>query len=232
MNRGLSSDTRREPIHGGSTTASMRQMVSDDKPRPIPPNVYGTAATPFLSFNVKFAAMKNYCKITALFLLALISVPVVAGGVYQEPDDFINEVFDNKPPKADVLWLNKDLKKQIAEILDHKYRGLRVRYRSQDKRSVWILDEIGKEKPITAGIVINDGQIDRVKVLVFRESRGWEVRHDFFTDQFKQAKLEDNHRLDKNIDNISGATLSVRAVRKLAQIALLLDQHIQAKAIE
>ena len=176
--------------------------------------------------------MKMCYKITALFLLTLISGPVVAGGVYQEPDDFINEVFDNKPPKADVLWLNKDLKKQIIDILDHKYKGLRIRYWSQDKRSVWILDEIGKEKPITAGIVINDGQIDRVKVLVFRESRGWEVRHDFFTDQFKQAKLEDNHRLDKNIDNISGATLSVRAVRKLAQIALLLDQHIQAKAIE
>jgi Na+-translocating ferredoxin:NAD+ oxidoreductase RnfG subunit len=64
-------------------------------------------------------------------------------------------------------------------------------------------------------------------VLVFRESRGWEVRHDFFTDQFKLAKLKDENQLDKHIDNISGATLSVRAVRKLAQIALLLDKSIQ-----
>ena len=173
--------------------------------------------------------MKILSEIITLLLLSLVfSSVVIAGGVYQEPDDFINAVFDNKPPKADVLWLNKDLKKQIVDILDHKYKGLRIRYWSQEKRSAWILDEIGKEKPITAGIVINDGQIERVKVLVFRESRGWEVRHDFFTDQFKQAKLEANHRLDKNIDNISGATLSVRAVRKLAQIALLLDQQIQA----
>ena len=184
-------------------------------------------------YNVTFAAMKMYLKITALFLLFLVFSPVTAaGGVYQQPDDFINEVFDNNPPKAEVLWLNKDLKKQIEEILDHKYKGLRVRYWRQQKKSAWILNEIGKEKLITTGIVINNAQIEQVKVLVFRESRGWEVRHDFFTDQFKSVALKDNQQLDKTIDNISGATLSVRAVRKLAQIALLLDQQVQQKAAE
>ena len=187
----------------------------------------------FSVYKVKFAAMKMFLKITALLLFSLIfSTVTVAGGVYQEPADFINEVFDNNPPKADILWLNTELKKQIVEILDHKYKGLRVRYWSQEKMSAWILDEIGKEKLITAGFVVNNGQIEQVKVLVFRESRGWEVRHDFFTDQFKQAKLKDNHQLDKHIDNISGATLSVRAVRKLAQIALLLDQHVQHEVVE
>jgi Na+-translocating ferredoxin:NAD+ oxidoreductase RnfG subunit len=174
--------------------------------------------------------MKNYPNIITLFLLSLIfSAVTVAGGVYQEPDDFINEVFDNNPPKAEMLWLKKDLKKQIEEILDHKYKGLRVRYWRTQKKSAWILDEIGKEKLITTGIVINNAQIKQVKVLVFRESRGWEVRHDFFTDQFKSVALKKDHQLDKTIDNISGATLSVRAVRKLAQIALLLDQHIQGQ---
>jgi hypothetical protein len=151
---------------------------------------------------------------------------IYAGGVYQEPADFINQVFNNKPPKAKVLWLTKELKSQIVDILDHKYKGLRIRYWNNENKSAWILDEVGKEKPITTGIVISNGHIELVKVLVFRESRGWEVRHDFFTDQFKQAKLKDNHQLDKSIDNVSGATLSVRAVRKLAQIALLLDQQI------
>jgi len=167
---------------------------------------------------------------TIIFVICLSSVNALAGGVYQKPDEFINQVFDNNPPKAEILWLKKDLKKQITDILDHKYNGLRVRYWQQNqdlnKKSVWILDEVGKEKPITTGIVINNGQIELVKVLVFRESRGWEVRHDFFTDQFKQATLKSNHRLSQNIDNISGATLSVRAVRKLARIALLLDLEI------
>ncbi|MBN4063775.1 FMN-binding protein [Cardiobacterium sp. AH-315-I02] len=166
-------------------------------------------------------------KITILFLLTLISSFVVAGGAYQEPADFINEVFDNNSPKAKVLWLNKDLKKQIVNILQHKYKGLRVRYWHQGKKTAWILEEIGKEKYITTGFVINNNKIEQVKVLAFRESRGWEVRYDFFTDQFKQARLKENHQLDKTIANISGATLSVRALRKLARIALLLDQHVR-----
>jgi hypothetical protein len=166
--------------------------------------------------------------IISLGILVIASTPTAnAGGVYQEPADFINEVFDGKPPKADVLWLSKELKQQIVEILDHKYKGLRVRYWQIENRSAWVLEEIGKEKQITAGIVVNTGKIEQVKVLVFRESRGWEVRHDFFTDQFRQASLKQDNRLDKNIDNISGATLSVRAIKKLARIALLLDQQVQ-----
>lgn len=169
-------------------------------------------------------------------LLAMLAVcmptALVAGGVYQEPDDFISEVFDGKPPKAKVLWLNKELKQQMAEILAHSYKGLRVRYWLDEttSKSAWILEEIGKEKPITTGFVVRDGHIERVKVLIFRESRGWEVRHSFFTDQFKQVALTGNNQLNQRIDNVSGATLSVRAVSKLARIALLLDQQVQPAA--
>ena len=143
---------------------------------------------------------KCYLNIFLLFFGTL-SVPFVqAGGTYQEPADFINQVFDNAAPKPEVLWLNEELKKQVADILDHKYRGLRVRYWQQGKKSAWILEETGIEKLITTGIVINNRQIEQVKVLVFRESRGWEVRHDFFTDQFKQSALKDNHRLDNELE--------------------------------
>ena len=171
----------------------------------------------------------------SLGILIIASIPPAnAGGVYQEPDDFINQVFDNSAPKPQVLWLNKELKAQIVDILDHKYKGLRVRYWQQEldnkRRTAWILDEIGKEKPITVGIVVNDQKIELVKVLVFRESRGWEVRHDFFTKQFEQAALKDDTRLDRHIDTISGATLSVRALTKLARIALLLDMQLDEQA--
>ena len=177
------------------------------------------------------AAIKHLPLISLLLFGVLCCATAMAGGVYQKPDEFMNQVFNDKPPKADVLWLDKDLKKQIVEILDHKYKGLRIRYWQQDKKTVWILEEIGKEKLITTGIVINNSKIELVKILVFRESRGWEVRHDFFTDQFEHATLkhEDTPQLDKSIDNISGATLSVRAIRKLATIALLLDAKTQNK---
>ena len=60
--------------------------------------------------------------------------PANAGGVYQEPDAFISQVFDNAPTKPQVLWLNKELKAQIVDILDHKYKGLSLIHISEPTR--------------------------------------------------------------------------------------------------
>lgn len=149
-----------------------------------------------------------------------------AGGVYQQAEDFIAESFDGDTPEAKVIWLKGELKTKIESILQHKYKGFRIRYWQRDKRTAWVLDEIGKEKPITTGFVINDGRIELVRILVFRESRGWEVRHDFFTEQFDDSRLTEQDQLSNQIDNVSGATLSVRAVTKLARIALLLHATV------
>jgi hypothetical protein len=164
-----------------------------------------------------------------LLLLSVFSATAIAGGVYQEPDAFIAEVFADEPPKPEVIWPDRQLKAQMKDILGHDYNGLRIRYWKQAQRTAWILDEIGKDKPITTGFVINQGRIERVRVLIFRESRGWEVRHAFFTDQFDEARLNETTELDRTIDNISGATLSVRAVTKLSRIALLLDQTVRTQ---
>ncbi len=149
-----------------------------------------------------------------------------AGGVYQEPDAFIKEVFGDTKPEVKVLWPDAALKQQMQAILGHPYKSLRIRYWLHAKRSAWILDEIGKDQDITTGIVINDDKLETLRILVFRESRGWEVRHDFFTRQFDSARLNTDHQLNVNIDNISGATLSVRAVSKQARLALLLHKHV------
>ena len=72
------------------------------------------------------------------------------------------------------------------------------------------------------GIVINANKIEKVNILIFRESRGWEVRHPFYID----VKLNDKKELDKGIDGISGATLSVRAVNRLAVLSLYFHQIV------
>jgi hypothetical protein len=160
-------------------------------------------------------------------ILLLVTVEMaVAGGVYLEPDKFIQQSFGDHPPAVQVLWLNKELKQELQAILQHPYKGLRIRYWREGERRAWILDEIGKTKPITTGVVVNNNRIELIRVLTFRESRGWEVRHDFFTKQFEQAELTDSNTLNKAIDNISGATLSVRALTKVARIALLLHNTV------
>lgn len=168
--------------------------------------------------------MKHLIIGLVLFVLA----PHAGAETYQTHEDFLREVFSGDVPQPAVLWLTGTVRDQAKAILGHNPAQLRVRYWQQGPRSAWILDEIGKEKPITTGIVINNGEIERLRVLVFRESRGWEVRHDFFTDQFKQRSLSTDMKLDHQIDGISGATLSVRALTNLARLALYLHQQTPA----
>lgn len=156
-------------------------------------------------------------------LLCSITVSAFARGVYQTDADFLAETFNNAVPKSQVVWIKGDVKKSIAEILGHNYVGLRIRYWSEEFRSAWILEEIGKEEPITFGIIIAHGKVEAVKVLAYRESRGGEIRHPAFTRQFEAAKLKEQ-QLDRHIDGISGATLSVRAMTSVVRLALYLDE--------
>ncbi len=171
-------------------------------------------------------------KLTALLLAGLLGFsPALFGrGTYLEPAQFVAESFAFHPPQPRVLYLRGEVKQTVQSILGHRFPGLRIRYWMQDTRTAWILDEVGKERPITVGIVVDQGHIERVRILVFRESRGDEVRHPFFTEQFRGAGAGPEYRLDRHIDNIAGATLSVRAVRKLVRLALYLDQVVRRDA--
>lgn len=162
-----------------------------------------------------------------LFFILLCYLPIVGATEYQSQEDFVQEAFSDNPPKPKSFWIQKQLKQPVSEILQHSPGFLRTRYWMRDDKSVWIMNETGKTQPITIGIIIDNGKISLLKVLAFRESRGWEVKHDFFTDQFKQATLDKNLNLDKPIDGISGATLSVRALTKIAKLALFFDQQIR-----
>ncbi len=157
-----------------------------------------------------------------LFLL-LLGPAAQAAVTYQTPAEFLDFAFAGTPPEPQVVWLTGERKQIVEQILGHPYASLRVRYWRAGKRSAWILEEIGKELPITVGVAVDDHAIAAIRVLVFRESRGWEIRHGFFTDQFRDARLNADKQLDRHIDGISGATLSVRAMKKLARLALYLD---------
>lgn len=162
------------------------------------------------------------------FVLLLCGLPgVTAWGadVYQEPERFLEEAFQGEVPKPRMLWVTGSLKPRIKDILGRELGQLRVRYWARGARSAWILEEIGKERPITTGIVVNGDRIEHIKVLIYRESRGFEVRYPFFTDQFKNAELTEENRLNQAIDGISGATLSVHALKRLAALALYLHQQ-------
>lgn len=151
--------------------------------------------------------------------------------VFLAPERFIGNAFgEGAPPEVNRLWLTKALKPSIKSILGHDYPALRLRYWQRGSRTAWILEEIGKVRPITTGIVVDSGKISALQVLVYRESHGWEVKHRFFTDQFQGAQLTEGLRMNQPIDSIAGATLSVNALKKLGRLALYLDQQVQDSA--
>lgn len=158
------------------------------------------------------------------------SNPGWSRGIYQKPADFLSDTFQQNVPKPSVIWLRGEVRQAVSEILTHKPKALRVRYWLKDKTSAWILEEIGKTEPITVGIVIEENKIKQIRVLVFRESRGSEVRHTFFTRQFTNARLGQANKLNKQIDGITGATLSVRALTRLSRVALYLNTQRVNKA--
>jgi len=131
---------------------------------------------------------------------------------------------ETRQPK--VLWINGELRKKAEDILGHSFSSLRVRYWGKGDKTLWVLDEIGKEMPITIGMVVDGGKISEVRILEYRETRGGEVQYPFFTSQFKGLTLDDSgNRLNNHIDGITGATLSVAAVRKIAILALVFHEH-------
>ena len=67
-------------------------------------------------------------------------------------------------------------------------------------------------------------------MLVFRESRGGEVHRSAFTRQYENAALDDERRLDRRIDGITGATLSVWALNRQVKLALWLDGLVREQA--
>ena len=164
----------------------------------------------------------------AHILVIAIALALTAGAsaderVYKKPSDFIKSAFGGKIPPTSIISLSGEVKARAKRIMAHNYRESRVRYWKQGKRSVWILEEIGKTKPITTGFIVENGRINSVEILIYRESHGWEVSKPFFTRQFSRASLRSGDQLSNQIKNVAGATLSVRAVSKLARLALYLD---------
>ena len=158
------------------------------------------------------------------FVLVLASPFPLKAETYLTSQQFVDGAFGANEAKLETLWMTKEVAKQADKILGHTPKQLRQRYWKHGLQTAWILDEIGKEEPITAGFIVESGKIVQASILAYRESRGGEVRHANFLKQYQNVGLLPDNFLNKNIDGISGATLSVRAMGRMARLALYYDQ--------
>jgi FAD:protein FMN transferase len=93
----------------------------------------------------------------------------------------------------------------------------------QPQKFAIVMNEIGKSEPITFMVGINDqGKVTEVLIMVFRENRGWEVKEKRFLNQFKNKTVHSPIRVEEDIINYTGATLSSKAVARGVKRALAL----------
>lgn len=114
--------------------------------------------------------------------------------------------------------LSKDEKKLIK-----KRSGVRQR---QDQQPIWkvmaddqlqgwfiVDDVIGKHEYITYAVAISpQGEVMGVDIMSYRETHGGEVRDEAWREHFVGKTVESTLKLDEDIPNISGATLSSRNI--------------------
>jgi len=163
----------------------------------------------------------------AVAALLLVAACSVSGEEYLGRDAFLRLAFGQSVPDIQTLWLSGDLRAAAEAAVGWAPRALRLRYWRDATRTAWILEQTGKVKPITLGVVVSEQGIERLEVLAFRESRGGEIRYPFFTGQFRGLTLAGDGDLSAPVDGITGATLSVRATVKVARLALWLDSQVR-----
>lgn len=108
------------------------------------------------------------------------------------------------------ITLSKDQQKAIAKASGVRVRSGKVNAWRASSGGWFIVDNVvGKHEFIDFAVALTSrGSVKRVEVLTYRESYGSEVRHPKWMAQFRGKTTGSTLRIDRDIKNISGATLS------------------------
>jgi hypothetical protein len=165
--------------------------------------------------------MKNIIK---TLLLVLVTIPTSAfSEEIADKNRFLMSGLDvEELPGHSYIIINEDIQDNIKKILKDTYHLPIIKYWKAGNKVGFVLEAIGKHEFITTGYIVENNKIIDAKVLVYRENYGYEIEHDYFLDQIRGNSVKKNGKLVKSIANISGATLSVKAMRKLSKLSLYL----------
>ena len=160
--------------------------------------------------------------------------------VYMAPDEAARLMFSTSDHiRAEVITLSPDQKRRIEERIGWHFPETTFDCfigETNGQIDGWALiqNTIGKHKPMTYIVGIGpNGEVTNVEVLVFRESRGSEVRKKRFNYQYQGKTPNDPIRINRDIINISGATMSVRSMSAGVKRALVLveELHLQSSGM-
>ena len=97
----------------------------------------------------------------------------------------------------------------------------------------FIDEEKGEHLPITFAVKLSPtGKIERQEIVVYREARGDEVRDEHFRAQFVGKSAADAIDTDQDIQVVSGATISSRAMAVgVKRAVVLFDELVRPTAV-
>jgi FMN-binding domain len=157
--------------------------------------------------------MKSEFAFIALPISALVA-PSTFAVQYLTVDQAQRAIFPGKSLTATPVKLSSAQRKAIEQA-----SGVRV---LRDDQQVWrvsgggwfIVDEVvGKHEFITYAVGVNgNGSVKRIEVMDYRETYGGEIRYENWRAQFVGKTSQSPLKLDRDIKNLSGATLSCRHV--------------------
>ena len=140
-------------------------------------------------------------------------------------------IFPGKKLTPDDVKLTAAQRKAVEKASDVRVRNPDLKVWKVENGGWFILDEvIGKHEFITYAVgLTDDGVVKQIEVMDYRETYGGQVRDQKWRAQFTGKKHGATLKLDDDIQNISGATLSSRHIadgvrRLLATYELVLKK--------
>jgi hypothetical protein len=152
--------------------------------------------------------------------------------VFMSEEEAVKTMFPkSERVRKELLQLSPERKAQIEERIGWKFpeESFEV-YIGETGAQVdgyaLVQNTIGKHKPMTYMVGVDRrGRVSDVELLVFRESRGSEIRQKRFNSQYEGKTVLDPVRINKDIINISGATMSVRSMSAgVKRVLVLIDE--------
>ena len=162
-------------------------------------------------------------------ILIILTSVLAAGDIKSVCEEHVFILYpENTDIRMHILILDKQIKKEVENQVKQKFYRDKLYYWTISQVDTTIayafLDNvIGKSMPITFMVILNiDGDIISANVIKYREAYGSEVGNKGWLQQFINFNNISTYNIDKDIDGISGATISVKSMSKgIQKIATL-----------
>ncbi len=147
--------------------------------------------------------------------LAMISPPIIAQAkIYISIEQAQKILFPNKTLTKSPVIITDDLqeKMRLSSSIRLPFQGERI-WRSSDGGWLIIDEVVGKHEMITYAVGISPtGKVLGIEILEYVESYGYEVAEAQWRKQFIGKNAHDPIKLNQDIQNIGGATLSCKHI--------------------